>query len=137
MGNDECVFCNVTKKNKNRILYEDEQIVIFKDINPVAKVHLQCIPKKHINNINELTKDDLQLLNHMYETSRDYLIQNYKELLIENQPIFGFHKPPFYTIKHLHMHCIIPPYTNHLMKVFNCCFMKSFNKLVQELEELE
>ena len=137
MGNSSCVFCRIKESDMNRVLYEDEQIIIFKDRSPVSEVHLLCIPKRHIKNLNYLTKNDLDLLNHMYITARDFIILNYKEHLINNNPIFGFHKPPFYSITHLHMHCIIPPYTNNIMKIMNCCILKDFDDLVREIQEKE
>ena len=49
MGSDQCAFCRIKETDKNRIVYEDEQILIFTDRSPVAEVHLLCIPKRHIN----------------------------------------------------------------------------------------
>ena len=134
MGNKECVFCRIVETDKDRVVYEDEQIIIFKDRSPVSVIHLQCIPKRHIKNKNELTKNDLNLLNYMYNTARDFILRNYQEYLYQSKPIFGFHKPPFYTISHLHMHCIIPPYTNHIMRVFNCCILKEFDDVITEIQ---
>ena len=134
MGTQSCVFCNIKNIALNGILYEDDKIIIFNYKSPAATVHLQCIPKRHIKNKNYLTKNDLSLLNHMYNTARDYLILNYKELLINNQPIFGFHKPPFYTVNHLHMHCIIPPYTKIHMKILNYCILEDFDSLIHDIE---
>ena len=137
MGNHSCVFCRIKETDLNRVLYEDEQIIIFKDRSPVADIHLQCIPKRHIKNKNYLTKNELDLLNHMYITTRGFIELNYKEYLINNSAIFGFHKPPFYTITHLHMHCIIPPYTNYIMKTLNYCILKDFNDVLKEIQEKE
>ena len=133
MGNKECVFCKIGETDKERILYEDEKIIIFKDRSPVSVIHLQCIPKRHIKNKNQLTKRDIELLNYMYITSREFININYNKYIMENRPIFGFHKPPFYTISHLHMHCIIPPYTNYFMKVLNCCILKDFDDVIKEI----
>ena len=136
MGNKPCIFCNYKESEINRILYEDEHIIIINDISPVAQVHLLCIPKRHIKNKNYLTKNDLELLNHMYVKAREYIILNYKQYLMNNiNPIFGFHKPPFYSITHLHMHCIIPPYTNHIMKIMNFCILKNFDDVVKEIQD--
>ena len=138
MGNSQCVFCIIKETDINRVVYEDDQIIIFKDRSPVAEVHLLCIPKRHIKNKNYLTKNDLDLLNHMYITSREFIVLNYKEYLMNNiNPIFGFHKPPFYSITHLHMHCIIPPYTNKIMQILNYCILKSFDDVVREVQEKE
>ena len=137
MGNRQCAFCQITETDPNRVLYEDDQIIIFKDRSPVADIHLQCIPKSHIKNKNYLTKNELNLLNHMYIAARNFIELNYKDRLINNTPIFGFHKPPFYTIGHLHMHCIIPPYTNKIMETLNYCILKDFNDVIKEIREKE
>ena len=134
MGNKQCVFCRIGETDPNRIVYEDEKIIIFNDKSPVSVIHLQCIPKRHIKNKNYLNKNDLELLNYMYNISNDFINKNYQQYLYENKPIYGFHKPPFYSIPHLHMHCIIPPYTNYIMKFFNFCILKGFNEVYQEIQ---
>lgn len=78
MGNSQCIFCNIVEKKQN-ILFEDDLVVIFKDIYPCASVHLQAVPKKHIKNINYLTKEDINLIKHMKLKSLEYLTENYGE----------------------------------------------------------
>lgn len=46
---ENCIFCRIAKKEiPADIVYEDEQIIVFKDINPQAPVHLLIVPKKHV-----------------------------------------------------------------------------------------
>jgi len=46
---DDCIFCKIVKKElPAKIVYEDEDILVFPDINPVKPVHLLIIPKKHV-----------------------------------------------------------------------------------------
>ena len=111
----DCPFCDIPINNRNRILYEDEEIIIFEDINPMAYIHLQCIPKQHIKNINSLTYKFISLIEHMKEESINYITKNYDKVNREDI-IQGFHIPPFYTVKHLHLHCIVPPYKKLLFK---------------------
>ena len=48
----ECIFCKIVdKKIPASIVYEDKQLLAFKDINPLDNVHLLIIPKKHIENL--------------------------------------------------------------------------------------
>lgn len=50
-----CVFCKIVNKDiKTEILYEDDEVLAFKDIHPLAPVHILVIPKKHIEGINFL-----------------------------------------------------------------------------------
>ena len=50
-----CIFCQiVTHKLPAEIVFEDEDLVVFKDINPDAPIHLLIVPKKHIDTLNSL-----------------------------------------------------------------------------------
>src|SRR5665647_2381985 len=52
---DDCLFCRIVKKEiKSEIVFENDSVLIFKDINPKAPVHLLVIPKKHITDITEI-----------------------------------------------------------------------------------
>jgi len=65
----ECIFCKIAAKAiPVNAVYEDEQLIAFADINPVAPVHILVIPKKHIANILETTPDDAALLGHIMIT---------------------------------------------------------------------
>jgi histidine triad (HIT) family protein len=58
----DCIFCKIINKEiPGQIVFESEQVLIFKDIHPVAPLHLLVIPKKHVDNIcdPELLKDNL------------------------------------------------------------------------------
>ena len=52
----DCLFCKIARKEINAaIVYEDEQFVAFRDINPQAPVHVLVIPREHIGTLNDLT----------------------------------------------------------------------------------
>ena len=57
------------------IEYEDDEVIVIHDINPQAKTHLLIIPKKEIPTINDLEKDDTQLLANMFFTAKDIAIK--------------------------------------------------------------
>jgi len=60
---DTCIFCKIINKElKSTIVYEDEDILAFKDLNPVASTHLLFIPKKHIESMNTLEVSDANLI---------------------------------------------------------------------------
>ena len=60
---EKCLFCRIIKKEmESNILYEDDDILAFKDVNPQAPVHLLIIPKKHIPGITELEEEDKELI---------------------------------------------------------------------------
>jgi len=59
MENENCIFCKIVNKEiPTDFLYEDDQVIVFKDINPLAPVHLLLVPKKHIRSINDLEDAD-------------------------------------------------------------------------------
>jgi histidine triad (HIT) family protein len=62
----DCLFCKIIAGDIPSVsVYEDEQIFVFKDINPVAEVHILAVPKKHIKSLDEQTKEDADLLGYM------------------------------------------------------------------------
>ena len=130
-----CIFCEIPIKNRKRILFEDELIILIKDINPIALIHLQCIPKFHIKNINTLTYKNIPLIEHMRDVSINYILSNYdknnkKEIIQE------YNKHPFYSVKHLHLHCIVPPYNNCFIKLFKVnCIMRNVNVVLNKLKK--
>lgn len=68
---EDCIFCKVAKGEMDAdIVYSDEQVVAFKDINPQAPVHILVIPRRHIRSILELGEDDSELLGRIIEAIR-------------------------------------------------------------------
>jgi histidine triad (HIT) family protein len=62
----DCIFCQIVAGEiPSEILYQDEQVAAFRDINPQAPVHLLIIPKKHIPSLVDLSEADLPLIGHM------------------------------------------------------------------------
>ncbi|NLN27704.1 MAG: histidine triad nucleotide-binding protein [Firmicutes bacterium] len=63
MPAEECVFCRIVAKQiPSEIVYEDEHVVAFRDINPQAPTHLLVIPRRHIPSLVEVTEDDIEVL---------------------------------------------------------------------------
>jgi len=66
----ECVFCKIVKGQiPSDKVYEDNQILVFRDIHPQAPVHYLVIPKKHITSISEMTDADIGLVGQMVNTA--------------------------------------------------------------------
>lgn len=60
---DNCIFCKIVKGDiPSTKVYEDEDMIIIKDLNPQAPVHLLLIPKQHYANIIEMTDNQAQTL---------------------------------------------------------------------------
>ena len=62
----DCIFCQIIAgKAPGEILYQDEEVIAFPDINPVAPVHLLIIPRKHIPSLAHLSDAETPLIGHM------------------------------------------------------------------------
>ena len=58
-----CIFCKIINNEfPSEKVYEDDDMIIIKDINPAADIHLLAIPKKHIKTINHLEDEDEELM---------------------------------------------------------------------------
>ena len=70
MAND-CIFCKIINKEiPSDFVDEDEDLVVFKDIQPKAKFHFLIVPKKHIESVNELGDEDTALVGKMIHRAK-------------------------------------------------------------------
>lgn len=62
----DCVFCKIVAGEiPSELLYQDEEVIAFRDINPQAPIHLVIIPKKHIPSLALLSEAESSLIGHM------------------------------------------------------------------------
>jgi histidine triad (HIT) family protein len=101
---DDCLFCKIVKGEiPATIVYQDEQLMAFRDINPVAPTHILVIPKKHISGTNDVSKEDEQLLGHMLTvvkpiTDLEGITESGYRLIINSGPDAN------QVVFHLHLH---------------------------------
>ncbi len=102
----DCLFCKIASgQTPTEILFEDDQLVVFKDINPAAPVHLLIVPKKHIRSINDITEDDLPIIGRMHWVARE--MARRQEVSSSGYRLFtNVEKGGGQLIFHLHMHLI-------------------------------
>ncbi|HEX8786630.1 MAG TPA: histidine triad nucleotide-binding protein [Telluria sp.] len=63
---DNCIFCKIAAKQiPASVVYEDDELLAFKDINPAAPVHLLVIPKQHIDSLADCGETQAPLLGKM------------------------------------------------------------------------
>ncbi|XP_057651379.1 adenosine 5'-monophosphoramidase HINT3-like isoform X3 [Diorhabda carinulata] len=108
MSSDQnCIFCKIVcGEAPSEILFQNDEIIVFKDIKPASKHHYLVVPKNHIINVNHLvTKEDKLLVERLIEIGKKVLEENGGT--IEDARL-GFHLPPFNSINHLHLHVISP-----------------------------
>jgi histidine triad (HIT) family protein len=66
---EDCLFCKIIKKEiPSTIVYEDEKVLAFSDVNPVAPVHILVVPKTHIKSLQEAQDNDKELIGHIIIT---------------------------------------------------------------------
>lgn len=64
----DCIFCRIIAGEiPSKILHQDEDVIAFPDINPVASTHLLIVPRKHIPSLAQLSEEDLPLISHMVD----------------------------------------------------------------------
>lgn len=103
---DNCIFCKIISGEipTNKI-YEDEEIIAFNDINPQMPTHILVVPKKHIESIIDITKDDEILIGRIYTAINKIA----KELGIDKngfRVITNCGEDAGQTVKHLHFHIL-------------------------------
>lgn len=63
-----CIFCKIgSKEIPSQTVFENENILAFKDLNPQAPVHILVIPKKHISSINEINNENSLIIAEIFE----------------------------------------------------------------------
>jgi len=102
----DCLFCKI--KNKAvpaEIIYEDDDFLSFKDINPRAPIHLLIIPKKHIPSVNYLDSKDKELIGKLFLIASK--IAKKKKVFNKGyRLIINVGKDAGQAVDHLHLHLL-------------------------------
>jgi histidine triad (HIT) family protein len=103
---NECLFCKIANGQMDtQFLFENENLVVFRDINPHAPVHLLIVPKRHIRSVNDLRNDDNAIVAEMIMIAK----QMAREEKVDNSGyklLFNVEKGGGQVIFHLHLHLI-------------------------------
>ena len=68
---EDCLFCKISAGEMDTdFVYQDENVVVFEDINAQAPVHLLIVPRKHISDLNRLQPEDNDLIGHVYQVAK-------------------------------------------------------------------
>ncbi len=103
---ENCIFCQIVQGNApGAVVYQDETVTAFRDINPVAPTHILIVPNKHIVSVNELQVEDEPLAGHMLTVARilaerEGVTETGYRLILNNGPHAG------QVVFHLHLHLI-------------------------------
>lgn len=106
MTSPGCIFCGIAAGDAAaEILFQDDEITAFRDIQPVAPTHVLIIPNRHIDSIRELKAQDEALVGRMFSLARQIAVDEGIEasgyrLIINNGTDAG------QVVFHLHLHLI-------------------------------
>jgi diadenosine tetraphosphate (Ap4A) HIT family hydrolase len=89
---------------QSNVVYEDDEMICFHDLEPQAPVHVLAIPKKHIESLDDTSDEDIEILGHMMVTIKKIA----EELGLENgyRVVSNNGEDAFQTVKHLHFHIL-------------------------------
>jgi len=105
MLDKDCLFCKIIRGEiPSARVYEDDKMLVFKDIEPKAKVHLLAIPKTHFKLLSELNEERAEILKYMLEKipviAEENGLKNGYRLVINQGDDAG------QTVFHLHIHIL-------------------------------
>ncbi|MFA5530518.1 MAG: histidine triad nucleotide-binding protein [Thiohalomonadaceae bacterium] len=106
----DCIFCRIADGSlPANIVYEDEDVVAFRDINPVAPVHMLVIPRKHIASVNALEEQDALLAGKLLLTARRLAAE---QGFAENgfRLVMNTNQDAGQTVFHMHLHVLAGRY---------------------------
>lgn len=101
-----CLFCSIAHgETKANLIYENDHIVAFSDINPQAPTHILIIPKKHIATINDVEEDDEVLLGRMVSLAKKIAKDN--NLSKDGyRLVFNVNEGGGQAVYHIHLHLL-------------------------------
>lgn len=72
----DCIFCSIVEKSQPaEIVFEDEVLIVFKDINPKGAIHVLLVPKAHIPTVNDLDDSHVTLMGQLVLTAKKLAAQ--------------------------------------------------------------
>jgi len=102
----DCLFCKIVSGDiPGDILYQDENVLAFKDLSPHAPVHFLVIPKKHIPTINDIQPDDAELVGQLFLAAK----QVAKQVGMDESGyrcVMNCNDEGGQTVHHIHLHVL-------------------------------
>lgn len=102
----DCLFCKIIAREiKGSIVYEDDRVLAFNDINPQAPTHVLLVPKRHIASLNDLTPEDDALVGEL--TRRAAAIARDRGISAGGyRTVFNTNRDAGQTVFHIHLHLL-------------------------------
>ena len=103
---ENCLFCRIIKGEiPSSKVYEDEEVLAFKDINPAAPIHVLVIPKKHITSLAKMEDGDEKIISKIYKVINEIAEkQGFKEK--GYRVIVNCGEDGGQEVEHLHFHLL-------------------------------
>ncbi len=101
----DCIFCKIVAGEiPSDIIYEDDNIIVFNDIDPRAPIHVLIVPKKHIASLDDVTSEDEIILGKLLGTVKEIA----KKLGLENgyRIVNNCGEDGLQTVQHIHFHLL-------------------------------
>ena len=102
----DCIFCKIVAGDipANKV-YEDDDILGFRDLNPQAPTHVLFIPKRHIATLNDLQSQDAELIGRLFLAARQVAAE---EGIAESgyRTLFNCNREGGQEVYHLHLHLL-------------------------------
>lgn len=101
-----CLFCKIVRREvPASIVYEDERVLAFNDINPQAPTHILVIPKRHIATLNDLAPEDDTIVGEL--TRRAARIADERGIGVHGyRTVFNTNRDAGQTVFHIHLHLL-------------------------------
>tara|TARA_Y100001970_G_scaffold278038_1_gene383170 strand:- start:65 stop:409 length:345 start_codon:yes stop_codon:yes gene_type:complete len=102
----DCLFCKIIDGEiPGDIVYENDSVLAFNDINPIAPVHILIIPKEHIATLNDLEEKHTQTMGELFLAAKK--IASEKGFSESGyRTVFNCNKDAQQTVFHIHLHLI-------------------------------
>ena len=76
MTDPDCIFCKIAAGDIDAdIVYQSEELVGFRDLNPQAPTHVLIIPRRHISTINDITESDAEVIGQLFVAAKEIAAQ--------------------------------------------------------------
>ena len=102
----DCLFCKIIRREiAGSIVYEDQRVLAFNDINPQAPTHLLVVPKRHIATLNDLAPTDDSIVGELVR--RAAMIAKEKGIAVGGfRTVFNTNRDAGQTVFHIHLHLL-------------------------------
>jgi histidine triad (HIT) family protein len=102
----DCTFCKIIKGEKGAdFVYQDESLVVFKDIRPHAPVHLLIVPREHIRSLNDIKEKDKDIIFRMIFMAKE-MAKEHSIATSGYRLLFNVERGGGQVIFHLHLHLL-------------------------------